>query len=151
VQSVQWNDGEDVSAVMDRVIARLEQASADASTATFNPELVFRNLRQSLSVAVRSRRGELERRLRGPLIELVGDQWALTDAGLESRTDDSFVPADVFPATSARFQDPGMPPFAPPEAPSGVSKETWQELVKIAERTYLTHGGSLAGRRGIVV
>lgn len=151
VQSISWNDGEDVSAVMEKIIARLEEANIDASTATFDPELVFRNLRHSLSVAVRSRRGELERRLRGPLIELVGDQWAFTDAGLESRTDDTFVPTDVFPATIARFQDPGTRPFVPPDAPSGVSEETWQVLMEIAERTYLGHGGRLAGRKGFIV
>jgi hypothetical protein len=151
VQSVSWNDGEDVRTVMEKIIARLEEANIDASAATFDPELVFRNLRHSLSVAVRSRRGELDRRLRGPLIELVDDQWAFTEAGLESRTDDVFVPTDVFPATIARFQDPGTPPFVPPDAPAGVSKDTWQELMEIAERTYLGHGGRLAGRRGFVV
>jgi hypothetical protein len=151
VQSIPWNDGDDVSAVMDRIIARLEQARVDSSTATFNPELVFRNLHHSLGVAVRSRRGELERRLRGPLLELVGDQWAFTDAGLESRTDDSFVPADAFPATIARFPDLGTPPFVPPEAPPGVSKESWQVLMKIAERTYPTHDSPPVGRKGFAL
>jgi hypothetical protein len=136
---------------MEKVITRLEEANIDASTATFDPELVFRNLRHSLSTAVRSRRGELDRRLRGPLIELIEDRWAFTDAGLESRTDDAFVPTDVFPATIARFQDPGMPPFVPPEAPAGVSKDIWQVLMEIAERSYVGHRGRLGGRRGFVV
>jgi hypothetical protein len=151
VQSVSWNDGEDVAAVMEKIIARLEQANINASAATFDPELVFRNLRHSLSVAVRSRRGELDRRLRGPLVELVGDQWAFTDAGLESRTGDTFVPSDIFPATITRFQDPGTRPFVPPGTPAGVSKDTWQVLMKIAQRTYSLHGGSLVPRRSSVV
>jgi hypothetical protein len=151
VQSISWSDGEDVTVVMEKVIARLEEANIDASIAAFDPELVFRNLRHSLSVAIRSRRGELERRLRGPLIELVGDQWAFTDAGLESRTDDTFVPTDVFPATIARFRDPGTRPFVPPDAPSGVSKDTWQVLMEIAERTYLGHGERPVRRKGFVV
>jgi hypothetical protein len=91
------------------------------------------------------------RRLRGPLIELVGDQWAFTDAGLESRTDDTFVPTDVFPATITRFQDPGTQPFVPLDAPSGVSNDTWRVLMEIAKRTYLGHGGRLAGRKGFAV
>jgi hypothetical protein len=146
VQSISWNDGEDVTAVMEKIIARLEAANIDTSTATFDPELVFRNLRHSLSVAIRSRRGELERRLRGPLIELVGDQWAFTDAGLESRIDGTFIPADVFPATTAPSQNPGTQPFVPPNPPAGISEDTWQVLMRIAERTYLSHGRRLAGR-----
>lgn len=143
LQSVEWHDGEDVTAVMDKIIARLEAAGHDASSTVFDPELVFKNLRLSLSAALHSRRGELERRFRGPLIELVGDQWAFTDAGLESRTDDTFVSAEVFPASSARFQDPGTPPFMPPNTPFGVSTDTWQVLMKVAERTYSGHGGVL--------
>lgn len=151
VQSVSWNDGEDVSVVMGKIIARLEEANIDASAATFDPELVFRNLRHSLSVAIRSRRGELDRRLRGPLIELVEDLWAFTNAGLESRTDDVFVPTDVFPATIARFQDPGTTPFVPPDAPTGVAEDSWRVLMEIAQTTYLGHGGRLAGRKGFAV
>lgn len=150
VQTVAWNDGEDVREVMDEIIVRLEEANVDASRATFDPELVFRNLRHSLSVAVRSRRGELDRRLRGPLIELVEDRWAFTDAGLESRTDDTFVSIDIFPATIAQFQDPGTPPFVPPDAPVGVSKETWGVLMVIAQKTYLGHGGRAVRRKGLV-
>jgi hypothetical protein len=148
VQRVSWNDGEDVRTVMGKVITCLEEANIDAGRATFDPELLFRNLRQGLSIAVRSRRGELERRLRGPLIELVGDRWAFTDAGLESRTSDTFIPIDIFPATIARFQDPGTPPFAPPGPPAQVSKDTWDVLMAIAERTYTGHGGRSVRRRG---
>jgi hypothetical protein len=151
VQSVSWNDGEDVSAVMEKVIVRLEEANIDVGTATFDPELVFTNLRHSLSVAARSRRGELERRLRGPLIELVGDEWAFTDAGLESRTGETFVPTDIFPATTTRFPDAGTPPFVPPDPPFGVSTETWQILMQIAERTYLGNARRPARRKGFVV
>ena len=150
-QRVSWNDGEDVAVVMARLVAELERANIDAGTATFDPELVFRNLRLSLSVAVRSKRGELVRRLRGPLIELVDDRWVFTEAGLESRTDDRFVPADVFPATIARFQDPGTPRFVPPDPPEGVAEDIWEVLMAVAEKTYMGRSGRLSGRKGFVV
>lgn len=136
---------------MQKIIVGLEQASIDASHATFDPELVFTNLRRSLTIATRSQRGELAYRLLGPLIELVDDQWAFTDAGLQSLTDDRFVPADVFPATIQRFQHPGTPAFRPPEPPDGVPEETWKVLMEIAETTYLGRSDRLSGRKGFVV
>jgi hypothetical protein len=150
-QTASWNDGEDVVDVMQKIIRQLEAANTDASVATFNPELVFLNLRRSLSVALLSRRSETPSRLRGPLIELFDDHWAFTDAGLESQIDEVFVPANVFPATIARFRNPGTPPFVPPDAPAGVTKETWHLLMQIAGPTYLGHSNRLAGRKGLVV
>ena len=89
--------------------------------------------------------------LRGPLIELVGEQWAFTDAGIESLTGDTFVAADMFPDTITRFQDPGTLPFVPPDVPPGVSKNNWQMLMQIGVRTYLGQGERLPSRKGIVL
>lgn len=137
-----WQQGEDVSTVMNRIIVQMESANIDASTKTLDTELVFRNLRASLDLAFRSLRGELDRRLRGPLIEMVDDQWVLTDEGIESLVDDVFVPRGLFPNTIPQFQDPGTPPFAAPPAPDGISHVTWDALIEVARITFLLHGSS---------
>ena len=149
VQRDSWSPNEDVAAVMNRIVDKLESANLDATTNTFDPRLVFENLRASLVLAVRSLRGDLERRLRGPLIELIDDRWVLTDEGLESRTDDVFVSIDIFPGTLPRFRIPGRKNSRkPPPAPNGVPEETWQTLVTIARKTYLFHGKRSIRRKG---
>ncbi len=150
VQQELWRPGEDVATVMGRIIVRLEEVNVDASKSTFNPELLFENLRSGLGVAVRSRRGEIAR-LRGPLIELTDDRWALTEAGLESRTDDVYVPIDLFPSTLPQFQDPDTPPFAPPDTPEGYSHDAWEVLMDVARKTYLSHGSQPVPRKGFSV
>lgn len=148
VQRESWNPGEDVAVVMGRLVARLEEANANATVQSFDPGLTFENLRTSLEVALRSRRGDLERRLRGPLIELFDGRWAITDEGIESLTDDTFVSVESFPGTLPQFQDPGTPSFVPPPAPVGVQQATWETLVAVARRTYQFHGSRPVRRKG---
>lgn len=137
-----WQIGEDVTTVMNRIAAKLEAANIDSSVATFDPTAVSRNLAASLDLASRSRRGALSSRLRGPLIEMIDDHWALTDAGLESLVDDTFVARDFFPNTAPQFQAPGTPTFSPPVAPPRVPEATWDKLIELARVTYLLQGTS---------
>lgn len=146
VQPLEWLPGEDAVTVLERVTERLEQARLDASVAAFDPNFFADSLRESFLLARGSTRGEVAA-LRGPLIERTDDRWVFTDAGLESRTDDIFVPFDAFPATLKRFQDPGSEPYSPPLVPAGVDPLTWSTLMEAARHTYTGHGGMIQ-RRG---
>lgn len=150
LQSIYWDDSKDVSRVMEEIITTLERSNIDASTTTFDPKLAVTNLRNSLTVAFRSRRGQLPRRLRASLIELADNQWAFTEAGLESLTDDTFVSKDVFSAMTSGLRDSERCQPVTPAAPAGVPEHKWQTLMKIAARTYRLEAGGLAGRRPVV-
>jgi hypothetical protein len=147
VQSEAWNQGEDVRLVIDRLDQKIESANLTPSM-VWEPTVMFTNLRESLALANRSLRGQLPRRLRGPLLERLNDEWALTDEGLESLTSDAFASIDLFPDTLPHLQTPGTPPFAPPFAPLGVDPAVWAQLVEIARVTYMVHGRRSLRRRG---
>jgi len=140
VKRESWHSGEDVATVMNRIVKNLETANLDATRNAFDAQLVIENLHLSLDLAIHSLRGDLPRRLRGPLIELVDERWVLTDMGLESRTDEFFVSIDAFPDTLPRFQRPGTPEFRAPPAPDGVSEELWKTLITVARMTYMLRG-----------
>jgi hypothetical protein len=142
-----WLPGEDVTSVIGRLEQRIESANLDPPI-MFDPTLMFQNLREALTLVYRSLRGESERRLRGPLLERLNDEWALTDEGLESLTTEDWVPIGVFPDTIPRFQDPGTPAFTPPPPPRGVEASVWAQLIEIARVTYMVHGKRSLQRRG---
>ncbi len=82
VQSVAWEPGEDVTAVIARLDREIESVNLTPSM-VWDPTILFATLRASLSSPL-TPSGEQSPRLRGPLLELLNDEWALTDEGLES-------------------------------------------------------------------
>ena len=147
MQSEGWFQGEDVTQVIARLDSKIESANLTPSM-VWDPTLMFTNLRDSLDLANRSLRGELARRLRGPLLERLNAEWVLTDEGLESLVSEAFVPITGFPDTIRRFQDPGTPAFVPPQAPQGVDPDLWSQMIEIARVTYMVHGTRSPRRRG---
>ena len=88
-------------------------------------------------MAIRSRqRREVEGLLQGALIEMVNDEWFITDAGIECPGRGYLLAEDTF---FEKIRKPGLigmiddPRWAPPARPEGVDDVTWQRIVARAE------------------
>ncbi|MDX2342332.1 MAG: hypothetical protein QNL12_00655 [Acidimicrobiia bacterium] len=139
---ITWRQEWTVAELCDRVIELLQEANRYAGPATFSPEVAFKTLGQSLAVAIASRRGDdpSAPHLQGKLIEMVDDDWFLTDEGLECPTH-QFVLAShqIHPAPIAPkgmdLDGNGLQPqprWTEPEPPGNVSADRWKILLRLA-------------------
>jgi hypothetical protein len=135
VQQDEWLPGEDVRAMIARIDEKIGQANLVPAD-TWDPTMMFGNLRNSLEMFATPHRGSSPRPLNGALIELLNDDWILTEAGLESLRRDVGISIDDFPGHVARMAGAE---YTPPPAPPGVDRGTWRQLVEVARATYAAH------------
>ena len=121
---------------------QLERGGRWQSTSTLDWPMALKNLQKSLDMAIRSRRRDGSGlALGGALIELVGDEWALTDAGLECATRGFVLAQSEFPDLMyPRSQQDPPPPFHP-QRPEWVDPKLWQDLLAEGRRFFPRHTG----------
>lgn len=127
----EWRPDDELTDVAARMNARLQKTGEWTNDGTVDWSLTMRNLQRSLDLAITSRRGDTNTwHLNGALFQLVGTDWALTEAGIESRRFDGVVLAEFeFPRRVGPWgmvNDDGWDP-APPE---GADPNEWRTLVQ---------------------
>jgi hypothetical protein len=119
------------------VFDSLRRAHTEAwlSEEEFDVSFALRNLFQSLEISTQARRGQRPRP-RNRVIEIVGDRWAFTEAGLESLTNDFALSHLRFP--KRWYNQDGVDPdkYKRPRTPPSVDKKDWRALMLVAERIY---------------
>ncbi|MFC7482919.1 hypothetical protein ACFQX7_27065 [Luedemannella flava] len=122
-----WGSGEQLSQVALRLSDRLRKNGARGASNTPDWTVAMRNLQRSLDVALPVEHGGWH--LSGALHELVGEDWAITTAGIEYRDLGVVVAVEAIPrrpfpfgrraetdeSTHPTEWDPGMPDGADPD------------------------------------
>jgi hypothetical protein len=118
-----WAENEPPEAVAARLIKDLMRRGAYQGNATLEWDKALAELGRTLGIVVAARRGEAPWPV-APLFELVGDDWAITKAGVEYRTEPwpVFSP-DQFPDWDSSEQAGGSldeEAWRHPEIPAGI-------------------------------
>ena len=145
--ATEWEPSESPAEVADRLIQALQRAGRWHGPGTLDWPLALRNLHRALELAVTSRRdGDAVSswRLHGALYELIGEDWAITEAGIENRALGQVVlPESDFPAT--QHKPWGKPADEwPPEQPEWSTSEEWGRVLRHGERRLPVDHGPLA-------
>lgn len=138
---VTWMPDEPAPAVGNAVVLMLEREGLFKGPETFDWGFTIRELQKSLELAIGARRGDVGGvHLQGRLVELVDDDWMLTDAGIECPGRSFLLSQGAFPAR------PKFPPFPlddgphptafDPPAPAWVSADMWGQLLGLARLIY---------------
>jgi hypothetical protein len=98
----------------------------------------------ALEIAIAaSRVRSSERNPRGRIAEIVGNDWAITDIGIESLTHDFRVLRAEFPSMYSPYNDPNSGgfyrgPLVPPEIaqPDWVDADEWRYLINRASKRF---------------
>jgi hypothetical protein len=131
---VQWLATHAPEEVGARLIDELRHAGEWGSEETLDWTLAIRNLRRTLRVAVDSKRRVAGAwLLRGPLIELVGDDWAVTDKGVEAPDLGYILRDSSFPRRGTGVEESGRS-FGPenwtaPMRPAWAKAADWEYLI----------------------
>lgn len=133
IYEIDWGPNETVDQVYLRLRQQLESRGRWKTEGTLDWRMALRNLQRSLDLAIRSRRRDTDEWvIEGALFELVGEEWAVTEAGLECPLHDYILRESEFPDRNplARIARRGEPPkeFRPPK-PDWVDEELWEELL----------------------
>lgn len=115
-----------------RINARLQAAGRwPVGDSAIDWSLTMRNLQTSLDLAIASCRGDMRAwHLNGALFELVGTDWALTEAGIENRQSNGVVLAQSdFPRHDGPWGTPTTDNWNPSTPPGADSRE-WDRLIK---------------------
>jgi hypothetical protein len=129
-----WRSGENPETVIARINDQLRERDRWNGTGTINWTQVFRDLHRAvvLAAAYKRRDTTVDWQLHGGLYELHGQDWAITEAGIEYRPDSQVVLAqESFPEGNERRQ--GVSPtnlgdWAPPP-PAGADPAQWRHLL----------------------
>jgi hypothetical protein len=124
-----WGSGEQLSQVARRLGDKLRKEGARGVGNTPNWTMAMRNLQRSLDVALPVEHGGWH--LSGALHELVGEDWAITTAGIEHRdlgvvvgVED--IPRRPFPFGSRAETNEGADPTEwDPGVPGGADPDEW--------------------------
>jgi hypothetical protein len=128
-----WKSGEKPETVIARVNDQLRQVDLWKGPSTIDWTRVFRDLHHGIVLAVGYKRRDLtvEWQLHGGLYELHGQDWAITEAGIEYRPDSEVVLAeDRFPEGDDRrgVSPSNLGDWAPPP-PTGAESAEWQHVL----------------------
>lgn len=140
-----WGPEDSAEQVGLRLRAQLERRGRWRGEATLDWPMALRNLQKSLDVAIRSRRRDGSGwMVKGALFELVDEEWAITDAGLECPARAFILRESEFPdRVSARSQQESPAPWRP-TAPDWVESGQWEELLAQGRRYFPIRRGPLA-------
>lgn len=127
VISVTWRAQDHPIDVGARIVDALKREGCWEGDETLRWDLALQHLVEALNVAIHSRnRVQGHWHLHGGLYEVVDDDWALTEAGIEHRERGVVIPEDAFPD---RLEAMAAGGFDPPR-PEFVSPEDWEHLVR---------------------
>ena len=123
---------------------QLQQRDRWRNNTTLDWEQTVRNLIHTLDVAIKSQRKEPGAwHLHGALIELMGQDWALTKAGIEHKQHGLVLAETAFPERS-QFAARNETTTWVPKNPEWANAEEWERLVRRARR-YFPAGPDIAG------
>lgn len=146
VISTVWEPNEPLVDVADRLNKQLQRTGRWHGPETMDWSLAVENLVRSLGLAITSRRDGSSAgpwRLRGALYELVGGDWAITEAGIESRVSNGVVLAEAdFPERHLRRPHEPEEPWHP-AAPEGLPAEAWERLLRLGKRVHPQRRGPM--------
>ena len=128
-----WKLGEKPETVIGRINHQLRQRDRWNGPSTIDWAQVFRDLHRGivLAVAYKRRDSTVEWQLHGGLFELHGQDWAITEAGIEYRPGSQIALAgDRFPEGDARrgISPSNLGAWAPPP-PTGADPAEWQHVL----------------------
>lgn len=136
---VEWRPEDPPAAVADRLNQQLQREGRWHNPSTLDWTLALRNLQHSLELAVTSRRdgdGAGPWRLHGALHELVGEDWAITEAGIEHRQHNGVILAESdFPQTRNRRSGKPVDTWSP-ACPSYANADEWERLLRRGKRLF---------------
>jgi hypothetical protein len=141
IMETEWRPEEQIQDVAERLNRTLQNQGRWTSAGTLNWTMVMANLQRGLGLAIASRRdGETAGpwRLNGALYELVGTDWPITTAGIESREENRVVLEEAeFPDTRFRRNDytEADQEWNPPP-PEGISAGDWARLIRRGRRVH---------------
>ena len=129
-----WRAKESAESVIRRINEKLRERDRWNGQGTVNWEQAFRDLHRAivLSVAYKRRDTTAKWQLHGGLYELHGEDWAITEAGIEYRPSGQVVlsetdfPSATDPLRSSRLSDPFV--WAP-DPPDGAPAEEWRHIL----------------------
>ena len=129
-----WWVKESAESVIRRINEKLRERDRWNGQGTVNWEQVFRDLHRAiiLSVACKRRDTTASWQLHGGLYELHGEDWAITEAGIEYRPIGQVVlsetdfPSATDPLRSSRLSDPFV--WAP-DPPDGAPAKEWRHML----------------------
>ena len=141
-----WGPNDSADRVGLRVRGQLEQRGRWKSDGTLDWPMALEKLQGSLDIAIRSRRRDASGpAFHGALIERVGNEWALTDAGIECPAHGFILAHSEFPDLMyPRSQQDPPPPVNPPR-PEWVDPTLWQELLAEGRRFFPRREGPYLG------
>lgn len=140
VMQVTWAPGQSAIDVGLALAGQLQQRGRWKSPGSLDWEQTIRNLRHTLDVAIRSQRRDSGAwYLGGPLIELIGNDWALSAAGIEHRDHGLVLAKSEFPDRPSRFG--GTPAEWNPEKPDWTDPAEWARLIRHGKRNYPWYRG----------
>lgn len=140
VLQVSWQQGQSASDVGIALAEAIQRGGRWRSSGTLDWQETIRSLIRSLEVAIRStRRDPGAWHLGGALIELVGDDWALSEAGIEHRHRGLVVSESDFP--DGLFQRGETPSDWTPDRPDWVAQLDWDRLIRRAKRRFPRNHG----------
>jgi TIR domain len=129
-----WPTTEKTETVIRRINGMLQHRDRWNGPKTIDWVQVFRDLHRAivLSVAYKRRDSEVDWQLHGGLYELHGQDWAITEAGIEHRPGSQVVLSEAeFPERTAYPGRNGSadPEGWPPSPPAEVDLAEWQHLL----------------------
>lgn len=144
-----WQPGEPAHTVGLRIRAQLETSGRWHGEGTLDWPMALRNLQRSLDIAIRSRRrDDSEGLLQGALFELVGEDWAITEAGLECPRHKYLRPETSFPERPGRGRRAGNKEDDyeswMPEQPAWTESELWELLIRRAKPRFPIRRGPMS-------
>jgi hypothetical protein len=133
LRRLHWYRGEPVEAMTHRVAQHLHQLAGDPGDLTFEASELLQQLLRSVRLAVETHNGARPRDL-GPLVEVVNDQWAITDDGLSA-------PDHGYSIARDRLLGTGEDWIAYMARKPWVNSRQFQQAYRIALRLYRSHQG----------
>lgn len=127
--AIPWTVGEDVDVFAGRLFDALEGNDFPTDAAHLDLVGVLRRIVDVADLAIRSRSGEIQPRVKGHLIEIIDDDWLITDEGVCSRFSEFIVGKDELWEWKQGF---GQATELNPLSPENVNEELWNVILRCA-------------------
>ena len=135
---IRWKPNQSPDEVGDEITQELRRSGV-MPDAGFDWAMALRNLHRAIKLAVQSRRRDAGARwFRGAIIEFVGQQFVLTEAGIEAVDRDYLFEHDRFPESHG-FDQSGLPLVKiqwPPDRPEWADPTEWSVAVRRGEQSF---------------
>jgi hypothetical protein len=130
----EWDADDDPIEVFSRLRSEMVRVGYGPEAKGLNVDRLFRNLKVGLEDALAGRRGDDGAwRGRETLLDVISDDWIVSELGIEHRTHGLVAAAPPF-----RVQSTFWKPFVPPPVPDWTDEETWK-IVTARARARLVH------------